>query len=84
MVLFISNVASVVDHSGWFAIDRLAAGLGGTSALLNILGIPQSSDHAKWSFISWFIKGKSRNREISKICLNISMDQQLMSLMYHY
>ena len=46
-MLFFSNVASVVDHSGRFAIGRLSAGLGGTSALLNILDTPQSSDHAK-------------------------------------
>ena len=58
LVLFISNVASVADPSGRYAVGGLAARSAGISELFNIT---QSPDHAKPSSVLQLIKSKSGN-----------------------
>ena len=61
LVLFISNVASVADPSGRYAVGGLAARSAGTSELFKISDITQSPDHTKPSSVLQLIKSTSGN-----------------------
>ena len=61
MVLFIWNVASVVDVAGSAGVGGLAAGLAVIAGFLNISDTMESFDHNKSSSISKLIKSKLRD-----------------------